>query len=178
MLENANIKRLLEEAWAKRGEGKYDDARNLVKEAHRLSKENDYNTLGRIYHVYMQFESDHDNYSKAMELSQKSLSYYKQAKNLEHIAHATRHIADLQYQLGKDAESEQNYRAAIGIYRDNPNTHVGNLANALRGFGLLLEQQGRIEEAIDIWKETKDLYASINLQEGVAEANKQLNSLS
>ncbi|MCH7515035.1 MAG: tetratricopeptide repeat protein [Bacteroidetes bacterium] len=177
MTENSKLKQLLEEAWAKRGEEKYDDARNLVKEAHRLCKENDYNSLGRIFHVYMQFESDHDNYSKAIELSQKSLSYYKKANNLDNIAHSTRHIADLQYQLGKDAESEQNYREAIGIYRDNPNTHIGNLANALRGFGLLLEKREKIEEAIDIWKETKELYASINLQEGVDEANKKLNAL-
>ena len=177
MTENSNLKQLLEETWAKRGDEKYEDARNLVKEAHRLCKENDFNSLGRIFHVYMQFESDHDNYSKAIELSQRSLSYYKRANNLDRIAHSTRHIADLQYQLGKDAESEQNYRVAISIYRENPNTGIGNLANALRGFGLLLEKREKIKEAIDIWNETKVLYASINLQDGVAEANEKLNTL-
>ncbi len=177
MTDNSNIKKLLEEAWAKRGEEKYDDARNLVKEAHRLCNENDYNSLGRIFHVYMQFESDHDNYSKAKELGQKSLSYYKKANNLDSIAHSTRHIADLQYHLEKYAESERNYRKALDIYRDNPNTHIGNMANALRGFGLLLEKRKKIEEAIDVWKETKELYSSINLQEGINEANKKLKSL-
>lgn len=177
MKGNSKIKQLLGDAWSKRREEKYDEARNLVKEAHQLCKDDDYNSLGRIFHVYMQFESDHGNYSKAVELSKKSLSYYKKSNNLDNIAHSTRHIADLQYQLGEEAESEQNYREAIGIYRDNPNSHIGNLANALRGFGLLLEKRGKIEEAIDIWKETKELYTSINLQEGVDEANERLKSL-
>ena len=177
MKDNPKIKQLLEEAWFKRREEKYDEARNLVEQAHGLCKDNDYNSLGRVFHVYMQFESDHNNHSKAVELCQKSLMYYKKANNLDSVAHSTRHIADLQYHLGKDAESERNYREAIGIFRDNPNMHIGNLANALRGLGLLLEKRGKIQEAIDVWKETKELYNSIHLQEGVDEVNQILKSL-
>jgi len=96
---------------------------------------------------------------------------------LDRIAHSTRHIADLQYQLGQDADSEQNYRESISIYKGNPSTYNGDLANALRGFGLLLERCGKIEEAIVIWEETKELYLACNLQAGVDEANQKLDSL-
>ena len=158
MAYNLSIKELLEEAWAKRREGKYDEARHLVKEAQGICKDDDHNFLGRIFHIYMQFESDQDNYSKALEFCQKSLWFYRKDKNLDKIAHSTRHIADLQRHLGQEADSEGNYREAIANYKGNSNTYKGDLANALRGFGLLLEKRGKIEEAIAIWKETKELY--------------------
>lgn len=177
MMDNSKIKQLLREAWAKRLEEKYDEARNLVKEAHRLCENDDYNALGRIFHVYMQFESDHDNPLKALELCRQSLMYYKKANNLNKVAHSTRHIADLERNYGNEDDSERNYREAIEIYRSNSNTSKGDLANALRGFCLLLEKRGKIEEAILVWKETKALYLACGLQEGVDEANLKLDSL-
>ena len=177
MKDTSIIVQLLETAWVKRREEKYDEARDLVVQAHKLCKEEDFNNLGRVFHVYMQFESDHDNHEKAIELCRKSLMYYKKANNQVKIAHSTRHIADLQYTIGNLSESERNYRAAIHIYRDNPNESVGNLANALRGFGLLLEKIGKKREAIEVWRETKELYQSIDLQQGIEEANKKLKLL-
>lgn len=171
------VKQLLEEAWAMRREAKYDRAGILVEKAHGLCDDDNYNSLGRIYHIYMQFESDHGNPDKALKLCQKSLAYYKKAANLDRIAHSTRHIADMEYRLGKVSDAEQNYRNAIAIYRDNPKTFIGDLANALRGFGILLEKLGKIEEAIEIWEETKKLYLACKLQEGVDEADQRLNSL-
>ena len=41
--------------------------------AQELSKDDDYNSLGRIFHLYAQFESDHDNLAKALEFCQQSL---------------------------------------------------------------------------------------------------------
>ncbi|MBT8272172.1 MAG: tetratricopeptide repeat protein [Bacteroidia bacterium] len=177
MSNESKIKQLLAEAWVKRREGNYKASRNLVKEAQRICDADDYNALGRIFHIYMQFEADAQNPAKALELCKKSLSYYKKAANPDKIAHSTRHIADLESLLGKDEDAEGNYREAIRIYRDDPNSSIGDLANALRAFGLLLEKCGKIEEAIDIWKMTKELYQAINLQDGVDEANKKLNAL-
>jgi len=171
------VKQLLEEAWAMRREARYDRAGILVEKALRLCDEEDYNSLGRIYHIYMQFESDHGNPEKALELCQMSLAYYKKAGNLNRNAHSTRHIANLEYHLGKEGDAEQHYRNAIAMYRENPNTFLGDLANALRGFGILLEKRGKIEEAIETWEETKKLYQACRLQEGVDEADQRLNSL-
>ena len=111
--------------------GNYEEARDLVKKAQELCKGDDYNFLGRIFHVYMQFESDHDNLPKALEFCQQSLGFYQKANNSDRIAHSTRHIADLQRALGNDADSESNYREAIGIYKANSQTKTGDLANAL-----------------------------------------------
>ena len=177
MTDKLNIKELLEEAWVKRRDGKYHEARHLAEEAQKLCKDDDYNSLGRIFHVYMQFESDHNDPSKALELCQQSLAYYKKGGDPDKVAHSTRHIADLERHLGYVDDSERNYREAIGIYKCNPNTNKRNLANALRGLGLLLENGGNTKEAIAVWKETKELYLACNLQEGVDEANRILGSL-
>ncbi|MDN5205460.1 tetratricopeptide repeat protein [Fulvivirgaceae bacterium BMA10] len=177
MSHETNIKELLQEAWSKRRVGNYDEARDLVKKAQSLCKKDDHLFLGRIYHIYMQFESDQDNYAEALALCQQSLEHYMKTGNPNLIAHSTRHIADLQRHLGLNIDSEHNYRKAIDIYRNNANTTQGELANALRGFGILLEELGKVEEAIAVWKETKELYDACDIQEGVDEANDKLDLL-
>jgi len=177
MTDDRKITELLEEAWNKRGAGNYSEAKELVRKAHNLCKDDDYMYLGRVFHIYMQFESDHDNYAKALEFCQQSLGFYIKSKIPDKVAHSTRHVADLQRHLGQEAESELNYRKAIDIYRSNSDTHDLNLANALRGFGILLEKLKKEEEAIAVWKEVKELYHTCNLQDGVDEANHKLDSL-
>ena len=172
-----NIREILDEAWSKRRIGDYNGAKNLAKKAHERCADGDHNALGRIFHIYMQFESDNNHYVKALAYCQQSLGYYKKAGNIDKIAHSTRHIADLQRYLGQGVESESNYRKAINLYRKNPNTQKGDLANALRGFGIILENRKKLEEAKTTWEEVKKLYKDCNLPEGVDEANSRLNFL-
>ena len=176
MEKEKNISKLLEEAWKERGKSNYGKARKLVNEAHTLCVKDDYENLGRVFHIYMQFESDHENYSIAQEFCQKSLDFYTKTNNLNLIAHSTRHLADLQQHLGQNFESKKNYHRALEIYQSNPNTNPGDLANAFRGFGLLLEKLGKKEATIEVWKKVKELYHAVNLQAGVDEANAKLDS--
>jgi len=170
-------KQLLNEAWDKRRSKKYDEALGIVRRAQDLSKEDDYDSLGRVFHVYMQLEHDQGNFSIALDLCQKSLEYYRKTNDPANIAHSLRHVADLQREMGQDVDSESNYREVINIYRTNPKLNVGNLANALRGFALVLEQRDKITEAISTWEETKDLYQKCGIQAGVDEAEGKLESL-
>lgn len=176
-MNNSKLKKLLEQAWVKRRQEKYIEARAIVDEAYKLCDDDDYGSLGRIFHIYMQFESDHNNPSKALILCKKSLMYYKRSNNLNKVAHSTRHIADLERYLGSYTNAEQYYREAIHIYKNISSTSKGDLANALRGFGILLLKCNKNEEAITIWKETKELYQVCNLQAGVDEATEKLNLL-
>ncbi len=68
MTQQMKIEKLLAEAWNKRHVSDYNESRELVKKAHELCKDTDFNSLGRIFHIYMQFEYDHDNYAEASEL--------------------------------------------------------------------------------------------------------------
>jgi len=166
---------LLGEAWKKRREGSYDEARQLAEEAKGLSE--DYEVQGRAFHVFMQLESDNDNYARALELCRQSLAEYEKSGNTDKIAFATRHVADLQYKLGNVDESETSYREAIGLYRSVEGATPGQVANALRGFAVLREAQGHASEAIEAWEEAKGLYASLDIQAGVDEANTKIAAL-
>jgi len=99
------IKQLLHKAWDKRRSKKYDEALDLVRKAQELSKADDYDSLGRVFHVYMQLEHDRGNFSTALNYCQTSLEYYKKTEDPSKIAHSLRHVADLQRELGQDADS-------------------------------------------------------------------------
>ena len=177
MSDTSKIKELLEEAWNQRRVGNYTKARELVEHTEQRAENDDYDSLGRIFHVYAQFQSDHDDLPNALELYKQSLEFHKKAKKPDKIAHPTRHIADNQRGLGQDENSEKDYREAIGIYGANPQTYTGDPANALRGFALVLESRDKIPEAIAGWKKTKKLYRECNLQIGVDETQRKLDNL-
>ncbi len=101
MSYKSKITMLLEEAWKRRREKKYEDARALLIKARGLCEDDDYNSLGRIYHIYMQFDYDQGNLSKALELCHKSLALYHKANNSDKIAHST---SNLQLAMGHTLE--------------------------------------------------------------------------
>ncbi len=175
-MDKGQIEKLLDNSWQARGQGHYDIAKDLVQQAQALCEDSDYLSLGRIYHIFMQFESDHDNLPDAISLSRQSIAYYNQSKDRNKIAHSVRHLADLLFRKEEFAEAKLNYGNSITIYREL-NASKGDLANALRGYAILLEKLREEEEAIRVWQEVRELYDSINLKGGVEEANTRLNSL-
>lgn len=177
MNTSAEIQDLLAEAWAKRRAEDYLAAKSLVEQAQKRCAADDYASLGRINHIYMQFEADHGNLAEAIGYCRQSVANYARSGRPEKVAHSTRHLADLQRALGLGEEAVQTYRAAIAIYRALPDSNLGNLANALRGFGLALEVMGEKEEAKNVWQETRDLYAACGLQAGVDEALQHMGHL-
>lgn len=177
MTYERSIEEFLKNAWDLRREAKYDLANYALEKAQEHCKEDDYISRGRIFHIYAQFESDHDNPSRALKLLQRSLSFYKKTGSSIKIAHSTRHIADLERRIGDVEDSESNYRTSIDIYKSNKSTSKVDLANAIRGYALVLEKRGKIQEAIEAWKEARELYRACKLEEGVDEANLKLDSL-
>ena len=177
MSVNLDVEKILQEAWKQRGEGNYEGSRKLVEEAQFISSEDDYNSLGRVFHIYAQFESDHGHYSQALTCYQQSLEFYKRAENSNRIAHSTRHIADTLRALGRVDESEDSYRTAIAIYRENSQTYAGDLANALAGYAEIVEQRSKTKDATTAWEEARGLYQACNIQSGVDMAIQKLKFL-
>lgn len=174
---NREVATLLESAWSKRGEERYDEAHSLLMQARSLCADDDYHALGRIFHIYMQLDYDQGLLPEALELCLKSLVYYQKAGISDRIAHATRHLADLQRRLGQLDESESNYRKAIRIYKDSPTPPAGDFANALRGFAMVLERLNKPQAAIAAWREAKARYQSLGVQAGVDEASAKIANL-
>ena len=113
MNDNELVKDLLQKSWTKRQEGKYQEAQHLVWEAHRICDPGAYASLGRIFHIYAQFYSDQKRSDLVLEFLQQSLFYYKKSGDPDKIAHSTRHIADLQFEIGFVEESKTNYDVVI-----------------------------------------------------------------
>ena len=177
MGKNSKTLTLLNEAWRQRRLGNYEKAKGLVDEAQSLCSDNDFNALGRVFHIRAQFESDHNKPQEALSLSSRALSYYKKAKNRDKIAHATRHIADLQSTLGMVAESETHYREALAIYQEHEQTDPCDLANAWAGMARLLERRGKLDQATAAWKEAKASYQACDLTAGIKEADQRIATL-
>ena len=171
-----SISKLLEEAWRARQIGNYEQACILLQKARKLCMPEDHKYLGRIFHIYAQFESDHDHPEKALEFCLKSVKHYQKSGNLNRIAHATRHLADIQRRLNHITASEANYKKALRYYEEN-NSTPGDYANAVRGFALLMEVQNKTMEAISAWNKVKEFYLICNLEVGVQEAQNRLKAL-
>ncbi len=170
------LKTILDNAWKYRRLGNYQKCRDLLNQVHSSCQENDHIVLGRLYHVYMQIEWDHHRYNRALKFCKQALQHYSKSENLNLIAHSRRHLADLQRQLGMLEESEANYCQALDIYR-SALCNDGDLANALRGYGLLLEGIERPQEAQQAWLKVKEIYEQHGIPEGVQEAIEALQRL-
>ncbi|MEM6633228.1 MAG: hypothetical protein AAF694_26390 [Bacteroidota bacterium] len=177
MTPDVEIKHMLQEAWRLRTEGKYDESKTLLGKAQNLCQPDDFNLLGRIYHIYMQHEYDRQNLEEALAFSNESVAQYTQAKNLDRLAHAIRHRGDIQSELGRLDSSERDYLSALGVYKKDLNVYNGDLANALRSYALLLEKRKLYGRALRIWKEVKDIYVAYQISPGIAEATDKINQL-
>ena len=75
--------------------------------------------------------------------------------------------------LGLDL-AEQLYEKTLAIQRHEPDTHPGNLANAVRAFAVLKDKAGKSDEGRPLWEEARGLYARLGVAEGVAECDERL----
>jgi hypothetical protein len=63
------IQSLLAQAWKARGLGDYERAKEKADGAHSLCEASDQDLLGRVFHIYMQFEYDQDEFEAALGLA-------------------------------------------------------------------------------------------------------------
>ena len=175
--QSDTIKNLLQEAWDHRVRSQYTQANGCLEKARELCQIEDYLFLGRIAHIDRQIAADQRNWELAAEYGWKAIEYYKCAENTNKVAHALRHQADIMCRMDCEIEAHTLYQKALDIYKQDTNTSTLDLANALRGYALNLNNMGRKKKAREIWEETKGLYAKIGLVDGVEEAQSWLNQL-
>jgi hypothetical protein len=65
----------------------------------------------------------------------------------------------------------------LAIYRNHRDTSPLELANAIRGVAILNGDLGRREQAQALWKEARDLYASVQVDAGVEESERRIAEL-
>lgn len=103
--------------------------------------------------------------------------HYREQNDVLAYAHAIRHIADIYQQERNPVQAKPLYEEALEIYRSNLGTRVLDLANTVRPYALLMEEQGDADSAMKLWEEARNLYGSLRISEGVAECNKHIARL-
>ena len=93
------------------------------------------------------------------------------------IAHAVRHLGDVYRHAGRQADAERCYDEALALYRGEDSPPTLDFANAVRPMAILQADLGQREEALTLWGEARDLYATVGIAEGVEEAERWLERL-
>lgn len=92
-------------------------------------------------------------------------------------AHIARHLGDIYRESGLAQQAEPLLAEAISLYRQNFDTKVLDLANAIRPLALLKNAQGDANSARQLWQEARALYAAANVEAGVSECSEYLAKL-
>ena len=102
---------------------------------------------------------------------------YRDQNDILAYAHCIRHIADIYQQERKAIEAKPLYEEALELYRSNLNTKLLDLANTVRPYALLTEQEGSLDLARTLWAEARNLYSSLRVDAGISECNAHLAKL-
>jgi tetratricopeptide (TPR) repeat protein len=102
---------------------------------------------------------------------------YRELEDVMAYAHTLRHVADIYQQESNLADAKPFYEEALEIYRGNLHTKLLDLANAVRPYALLNEEQGELDAARNLWEEARHLYGSLRLEAGVSECEVHLRKL-
>lgn len=86
-------------------------------------------------------------------------------------AHALRHVADLQRELGNLDAARESIGTVVDLYEREPVAPLER-ANALRIAALVAEAEGRVEEAREYWQHAAEFYGEAGEPEGVIEAQR------
>lgn len=168
------ISTLLSRARRARFENPADAKQDLVEAVALARTANDPLQLAQALTALGQIERDLQHTKEALRLYLEASTLYRTAKAWLKLAHTVRHIADICQDQGLLKIAEPAYQEAMEIYRAHTDTPPLDLANALRGFALLKETLGDKQTARSLWEEAGKLYASVNVEAGVAESERRL----
>jgi tetratricopeptide (TPR) repeat protein len=106
---------------------------------------------------------------------QEAAELYRADGDVLRLAHTIRHLGDIHRGEGHPELAGPCYEEALALYRGHEHTPPLDLANTLRGYGILEHDTGNLAHAKALWEEARDLYAAVDVQPGVAEGNRRLD---
>lgn len=170
---------LLSRARRARFENPSDARRDLVEAVALARTAKDPMQLAQALTALGQIERDLHHSDEALQHYEEAAAIYRLADHRTadvplKLAHTVRHIADIHRHEGRTEPAESSYQEALAIYRAHAETPPLDLANALRGFALLKETAADPQTAKSLWEEAGKLYASVNVEAGVAESERRL----
>ena len=125
--------------------------------------------LGKLGHVVEDAEAKLACYVEAVAAARES-------GDARQVAHAVRHLGDVHRNAGRRAEAKGCYDEALNLCRSEAAPTL-DVANAVRPMAILKEDLGDREEALALWREARELYATVGIEEGVDEADRWIERL-
>ena len=128
--------------------------------------------LGKLGHVAL----DLDQPDKARTLFEDSVAVAREADDPLRLAHAVRHLGQVNQRMGRLDSAGRCYEEALDLYDRDGTAHPLDHANALRPMALLREELGDFEGAQLLWRRAAKLYRAAGVEEGVRECETHLSS--
>jgi tetratricopeptide (TPR) repeat protein len=158
-----------------RREQRPDEARNCFSRALNLCRITDDKLHKAQAHAGLgQIERDRRNIGAALKHYQIAVELLRKQDDPLALAHTIRHVADILRGEGNLEPAQRHYEEALAIYYAHETTPPLDLANALRGYALLMEQCGKNEEATMLWRQAHALYDQLEIGAGVTESQSHL----
>ena len=126
--------------------------------------------LGKLGHVVEDAETKLACYTEAVAAA-------RECGDAMQLAHAVRHLGDVHRNAGCRAQAKGCYDEALGLYRSEASAPTLDVANAVRPMAILKADLGERVEALALWREARDLYATADIAEGVEEADRWIERL-
>lgn len=179
---------LMRNAWAMRRasfDAEPDDklviltqARELLEEAaSRCRSQRRQIEYAQALHLLANIEVDLDCQDRALSLWTKAVNILRETDDYLQLAHKVRHLGDLHNKCGRVQEAESCYAEAIELYRQHASPGSLDFANAMNRMADLKERLGETTISLELWRETRNLFAAVDLAEGVIEAQQHIDRL-
>lgn len=173
------VDELVASGYQARKNGRSQDAKAFFSQAVELCREaDDKPLLARALSGLGQIERDLQNRGVAIEHYKEAVEILRSDPDRLKFAHTIRHLGDILRGDGSLDEARPCYEEALAIYRNHKEASPLDLANTIRGFALLRGAVGEAEESKFLWQEARGLYASVNVEAGVDESDRQIARLS
>jgi tetratricopeptide (TPR) repeat protein len=158
-----------------RRENRPNDARQDLIEAVALCRQECKGIdLARALADLGQIERDLHCNDAALKNYEEAVAIYRAAGDVLGWAHTVRHVGDILRNMGRRDLAEPCFRTALDLYRGDARTAPLDLANTLRGYALLMDDNGESVRAKPLWQEARDLYAAVGVDAGVKESSRRL----
>lgn len=123
------------------------------------------------------WHSEHGAHAEVVHLYQEAVDVCRAEGDDLLLSHTLRHQGDVHRRAGELGEADAACREALSVYRGSSRLRPGDLANALRSSALVHEALGRNGDAHRDWAEARDIYARLDIADGVAEATQAIERL-
>ncbi len=166
-----NPAQLKEAAARARREDRLDDAHRGYTEAAAICRASqDRRSLIRALKGVGQVERDRGKLESALVAYQEAAGLAREESDPFLLAHTIRHVGDVLCDMERSTDAEPCYTEALALYRSGPNAPALDFANAIRAMAVLKDTLGASGEALPLWEEAHEIYASLGVQAGVAES--------